>query len=236
MDAANKPFGWIYLHRNKVNEKVYVGQSAGQPEKRWNSGSGYNSKNKCGTPFSNAIKKYGWDGFDHIIVCECYSREELDSEEVAFISLFHSNERTFGYNLAPGGRGSSGYKVSEETKQKIREARPRQAPLSEEGRRRIQIASSKRRHTEEEKQKIRVANIGRVFTVEAKEKMRQARLGKKLSDATIKKLREINTGRKHTEEAKEKNRKIAFMRWENWRKNKLAPNHNEASSFSDLFE
>lgn len=31
----------IYLHKNKYNGKVYVGQTCQKPEKRWNYGYGY---------------------------------------------------------------------------------------------------------------------------------------------------------------------------------------------------
>ena len=50
-----------------------------------------------------------------------------------------------------------GATLSEETKQKIREARARQAPLSDDARRRIGESSKLRRHTEEAKEKIKAA-------------------------------------------------------------------------------
>ena len=54
----------IYLHRNKINNKVYIGQTIQSPEERWKNGNGY----KGCYYFYNAIQKYGWDNFEHIIL------------------------------------------------------------------------------------------------------------------------------------------------------------------------
>lgn len=54
----------VYAHINKVNGKIYIGQTCRKPEYRWNDGKGYK---EC-TYFYNAIEKYGWDNFDHEIL------------------------------------------------------------------------------------------------------------------------------------------------------------------------
>ena len=54
----------IYIHKNKINNKVYIGQTSQNPKKRWDNGRGYQSSPK----FYNAILKYGWDNFEHIIL------------------------------------------------------------------------------------------------------------------------------------------------------------------------
>lgn len=45
----------IYMHKNKINKKVYIGQTIQEPKDRWKNGAGY----KTCTKFYNAIKKYG---------------------------------------------------------------------------------------------------------------------------------------------------------------------------------
>lgn len=53
----------IYLHVNKINNKVYVGITKhSNPELRWRCGYKNNSY------FNHSIKKYGWDKFDHIVL------------------------------------------------------------------------------------------------------------------------------------------------------------------------
>lgn len=107
---------YIYIHINKINGKVYIGQTRKEPEKRWHKdGSGY----KTQTFFWNAIQKYGWDNFSHSILEETHSQEEANQREIYWISYFNSNNSSFGYNQTAGGRGSE---LSEEAKQKIRDS------------------------------------------------------------------------------------------------------------------
>lgn len=42
----------IYMHKNKINNKVYIGQTCQKPEYRWNNGNGY----KTQTYFYSAIQ------------------------------------------------------------------------------------------------------------------------------------------------------------------------------------
>ena len=52
------------MHRNKVNQKVYVGMTyQDPPQLRWKSPTLY----KPCLLFYRAIQKYGWDKFEHII-------------------------------------------------------------------------------------------------------------------------------------------------------------------------
>ncbi len=60
----------LYMHKNKTNGKVYIGITSQKPEHRWRNGNGYR-----GMMFMNAIKKYGWDNFEHLILHEGLTRE-----------------------------------------------------------------------------------------------------------------------------------------------------------------
>ena len=106
----------IYMHKNKINNKVYIGQtSLDPPEKRWRNGAGYSNQ-----MFYKAIKKYGWDNFEHIILCSNLSFQEANTLEKYYINLYKSNLSQFGYNCTDGGQNSS--KLSLESIQKIKDS------------------------------------------------------------------------------------------------------------------
>lgn len=58
----------IYLHRNAVNGKVYIGQTKTILAQRNQHDS--NDYKDCGS-FWNAIEKYGWDKFSNTILEKC---------------------------------------------------------------------------------------------------------------------------------------------------------------------
>lgn len=104
----------VYKHTNKVNGKIYIGQTCKKPEQRWANGEGYQ---KC-TLFYKAIKKYGWDNFEHEIMEKDLTHDEANDKEKFLIAYFESNKPDKGYNLTSGGEG---VEHSEVTKQKMRD-------------------------------------------------------------------------------------------------------------------
>lgn len=103
---------YIYKHLNKINNKVYIGQTVQDPpQKRW-----YPSNYKCNEYFYNAIQKYGWDNFEHTIIEKVSSLEEANQREQYWINYYNSINREYGYNIRPGGNNSL---LSEETKKKM---------------------------------------------------------------------------------------------------------------------
>ena len=105
----------VYIHKNKINNKVYIGQTGQKPEKRWDNGKGYITSSK----FWNAIQKYGWDNFEHIIIKENLTAEEANELEEKLILEYHSQEDDYGYNINYGGNNHT---HTEDTKRKIGEA------------------------------------------------------------------------------------------------------------------
>lgn len=89
----------VYCHRNKANGKRYIGITSVSPKKRWQNGLGYRS---CYV-FYNAIKKYGWDGFDHIVLCENLSKEDAVKMEKDLIKKHKTTQKEHGYNMSGGG-------------------------------------------------------------------------------------------------------------------------------------
>lgn len=103
----------VYIHINKVNKKVYVGQTSLKPERRWANGKGY----KNSSYFELAIQKYGWDNFEHIILKDNLTQDEANYWEQYYIKQYNSINREYGYNLTSGGNN---FKiVSEETRKKM---------------------------------------------------------------------------------------------------------------------
>lgn len=88
----------VYLHVNKFNGKIYIGITSKKPEKRWQNGYGYGKD----TYFGRAIKKYGWNNFDHYILEYDLSKEEAGEKEKYYIQYFNSLTPN-GYNSQPGG-------------------------------------------------------------------------------------------------------------------------------------
>ncbi len=90
----------IYMHKNKINNKVYIGQTIQKPEKRWKNGKTY----KTCSYFHAAIQKYGWDNFEHIILEQDeMTSEEANEREQYYINLYDALNPKKGYNLVPGG-------------------------------------------------------------------------------------------------------------------------------------
>ena len=102
----------IYCHRNKINNKIYIGQTCQKLQRRWREGEGY----KHCSYFYSAIQKYGWDNFEHFILFDNLTQEEANKMEKRIILLFDSINPEIGYNLELGGDNKQ---HTEETKQKI---------------------------------------------------------------------------------------------------------------------
>lgn len=106
---------YVYLHLNKINQKKYYGiTSEKNPEDRWRKGYSHNPH------FSAAIKKYGWDNFEHIIIASNLSKKEAEIMEYNLITSEQTNKTEFGYNLTSGG-GAGVFRHSEESKKLMSE-------------------------------------------------------------------------------------------------------------------
>lgn len=89
----------IYMHINKINHKKYIGQTKQAVAKRW----GASGKKYQGQPFYNAIQKYGWENFEHLILVEGLSKEQADLYETELIKMYKTTEKQYGYNIQKGG-------------------------------------------------------------------------------------------------------------------------------------
>ena len=114
----------VYMHVNKTNQKKYIGITSQKPEERW----GFNGNNYTAQYFSRAIEKYGWDNFEHFILCENLTEDEAKQLEVTLIEEYNTFDHGFGYNCTRGGEGNRKYKTAEDFRAS-RRARQKEARL-----------------------------------------------------------------------------------------------------------
>lgn len=97
----------IYMWRHKINGHKYIGYSK-DIERRWREHSilSFTSTRKDDTnkALYNAIRKYGVDSFDKIILEEC-PESKLKEREKYYIQLYGTYLSKQDYNETPGGDG-----------------------------------------------------------------------------------------------------------------------------------
>lgn len=138
----------VYMHKNKINSKVYIGITKQKPQYRWNDGNGYKTQ-----LFYRAIKKYGWDNFAHYILYEQLTKQEAEYKEIELIKKYNSHCSKYGYNV-----------LDDINKHKT------ERNLSKK-RKRIEVKEST-------KEKLRKANLGKHLSEKSKQKLSKLRKGK----------------------------------------------------------
>jgi group I intron endonuclease len=90
----------IYKLINKVNNKIYIGQTRSSIKKRFSQHCETRNKTAIGL----AIKKYGVDNFEYAVLYEnIETLEELNKKEIECIKLYNSISPN-GYNIESGGK------------------------------------------------------------------------------------------------------------------------------------
>ena len=126
-------YGIIYLIRNKINNKIYIGQTikekgfcerynfSGVDIERVYKSHLYNKEhNKSyNVHLLNSIEKYGFEAFEVDEEFDiAYSKEELDKLEDLYIKVYNTVNKDYGYNNKYGGANG---KHTRETKQYLRD-------------------------------------------------------------------------------------------------------------------
>ena len=183
----------LYVHISPSNKRYYGITCKKRVQDRWDCGRGY-YKNEH---FTNAINKYGWENFQHIVLFDNLTIEEASLLEQMYIALYDTTNSKYGYNNSLGGEHPQ---LTEQTKNKISEAKKGKVPWMKG-----------KHHTEESKNKISEAGKGRVpwnkgkpQTKELKKKLSESLKGKHHTKETKKKMSEARIGISRTEETKKK--------------------------------
>lgn len=125
----------IYKITNRLNGKVYIGQTTMSLTKRWRDHCSP-SNSRCRL-LHRAIQKYGKENFSVEQIDVACDRDELDKKEIYWIQYYDSTNNDKGYNLQSGGThheisdetrlkmsiSQKGKTLSEETRLKVRNAR-----------------------------------------------------------------------------------------------------------------
>jgi group I intron endonuclease len=169
----------VYLIRNTINGKCYVGQTTQTLQRRLNT---HKTKAKSGStsPLYCAIRKYGWDSFEVSVLTVVDNLEALNEAERKYVAEYRSTDREFGYNLAEGGNSNSGWVMREETKLRIG-----QSNRGKPGRKGIALSEEHRR------------------------KLGDARRGMKFSEEWLRNMSVAKRGMKHGSPSEETRRKIS---------------------------
>lgn len=102
--------GYIYVIRNDINKKVYIGKTIDTLSNRFSKHK-WDAINKSNTncPLHNAMNKYGIEHF-HIEPLEECDNEILSQREIYWIKYFNSYlDNSKGYNATSGGEGNPKY-------------------------------------------------------------------------------------------------------------------------------
>lgn len=92
--------GFIYIIKNTVNSKVYIGQTRTSVDQRWKE---HLRHAQYGDQVINrAMKKYGVNKF-YIETLEICDVSILDEREIYYIDLYDSTDKSKGYNVSIGG-------------------------------------------------------------------------------------------------------------------------------------
>lgn len=98
-----RKYGSIYIIRNKINHKVYIGQTTMCIKDRFKAHIKKSTINNRRYKLYNAFRKYGIENFYIELLEENIPIEELNDREIFYIEKYDSYEN--GYNSTKGGDG-----------------------------------------------------------------------------------------------------------------------------------
>lgn len=120
---------YIYKITNKINNKIYIGQTTKTINLRWQRHCTDALSNRTNTKFAKAIRKYGKDNFIVEKIDTAQNKEELNQKEIYWINYYNSILE--GYNSVDGGGDSNTYKYKTEEEMKEIKEKIKQTKIKE---------------------------------------------------------------------------------------------------------
>ena len=98
------PICGIYMYKNRINGKIYIGQTVNVYLRRrqHENPTGQDRTHQFDSEFHRDMRKYGIENFEFSILEEC-SPKDLNEREIYWISKYETTEN--GYNVKRGGSG-----------------------------------------------------------------------------------------------------------------------------------
>lgn len=188
----------IYIFRNKIDGKIYVGQSVSVITRRNQHLHLLRGGRHPSSYLQSAFRKYGEDAFEHSIVEAC-GQDLLTVREQFWMD--HFRDRGL-YNTVPATGSPVGYKHSPEARAKMSASQKKKAPISEETRERMSRASTGRKQPPSFGKMLSERNRGRIVSQETRARMSAGLKGKPgpnkgvpMPDHVKERLREANLHR-----------------------------------------
>lgn len=214
--------GYIYLIRNLVNGKGYIGQTVNKVARRFDQHK-YSANRGSNDALHRAMRKYGIENFSvkEVVSCESLLLNDLERHYIQFYGTFASIGH--GYNMTEGGDGTPGTIPTAEQRKNMSSAH-KGKKLSTMHKTMISKALKGKQHTPAHIANAALALKGRKHSVdqikkhadkirgrklgprsdEVKAKISAAKMGHKMPDHVKAILIEANKGKHCSEETRMK--------------------------------
>jgi len=188
----------VYHAYRKDAPEFYIGKTIHTLDHRRRQHENESQYDRGMSDFHRALKKYGIDNFQWVVLERCGSIKEMNNAEIRWISLVRECGHKL-YNMTDGGDGG-GYSDYWKNKNLPKETREKiSISLKEYYKRNGNPKKGKtcigHPHTEETKLKLSIAKIGHDVSPQAREKLRMANLGKKLQPHVLEMLKKKFSGK-----------------------------------------
>jgi group I intron endonuclease len=171
----------IYMIRNKITGKGYIGQTANNFGDRRDSNFAKLRHNKHDNiDLQEDWNNFGEENYEFVVLEDLESPRNIDEREKFWIAKFKSEGKSF--NQQNGGKGYSGLHLTDNAKKIIGEKN--------------RLHNLGKKASEETKLKMSASHKGLKQSLEHIERTRQRMIGTHLSDSTKQKISMANSGEK----------------------------------------